>query len=324
MATFRKRAGKWQARIQRKGYPDQTKTFSHRADALAWARMVESDIDRKLNINSGDAEKTTLGALLERYLHEITPNKKGAVEEAYRINAWLRHSMADSFIANLRGADFARWRDQRIQDGKSANTIRLDLAVISNVYTVAKTEWGFESITNPIPNIRSPKLPNGRTRRVDDLELELIISNTDSPFLPTFVILAVETGMRRGELARLEWQHVNFHKKTLWLPDTKNGHERTVPLSSKAIHTLSGLPKAHHGEIFGITAHAMTIAFVRACKRAGFEDLRFHDLRHEAISRFFERGLSLPEVAAISGHKTWAMLTRYTHLKVETFVEKLG
>jgi hypothetical protein len=142
MATFRKRANNWQARIQRKGYPEITKSFSTKADAIAWARHTETELDKGIFINRSEIEKTTLKELLNRYLQEITPNKKGAQNETYRINAWLKEPLTNRFLPNIRSTDFALWRDKRLAQGKSPNTVRLDLAVIANLYNVAKNEWG--------------------------------------------------------------------------------------------------------------------------------------------------------------------------------------
>ena len=130
--------------------------------------------------------------------------------------------------------------------------------------------------------------------------------------------------MRRGEIASLLWANIDLYAGTVLLPNTKNGDERTVPLSSKCIVLLKNLPRRIDGRVFNMTPHAISYAFIRACKRAKLDGLHFHDIRHEAVSRLFERGFSLPEVAAISGHKTWAMLKRYTHLRAEDLAKKLA
>ena len=130
--------------------------------------------------------------------------------------------------------------------------------------------------------------------------------------------------MRRGEIAQLEWQHVDFKKCTALLPDTKNGEKRTIPLNSKCLAILKLLPRNINGRVFNMTPHAISYAFIRACKRAKLNGLHFHDIRHEAITRFFEIGLNVMEVSSISGHKTLQMLKRYTHLRAEELAKKLG
>ena len=139
------------------------------------------------------------------------------------------------------------------------------------------------------------------------------------------VKLALETVMRQGELLRLHWEYIDLNRGTAHLPDTKNGEARTVPLSSTAIAVLRALPRALHGDVFrGVTTEAVKRSYMRAIRRAGIKDLRFHDLRHEATTRLFEKGLNIMEVASITGHKDLRMLRRYTHLKAEDLAQKLG
>jgi integrase len=322
MATFRKRLGKWQARVQRQDYPDQSKTFILRSDAESWARKTEIELDRGIP-NSKANPKTLLKELLIRYKNEITPKKKFVTQEKYRIEVWQKHALANYAISRIKSSDIAKWRDERIKQNKSPNTIRLDLAVLSHLFTIARNEWGFEDLNNPTIHISFPKLPPGKTRRLRDGELELILKNTESNTLNPIVLLAIETGMRRSEISSLEWKYLDLEKKTIVIPLTKNGEVREVPLSEVAINQFLKMDRVSE-RIFPISAHAITVAFRRACRRSEIKDLRFHDLRHEAISRLFEKGLSLAEVAVISGHKTWSMLRRYTHLKAEDLVRKLA
>jgi integrase len=324
MASFRKRSNGWQARIRRKGYPNITKTFSTRSDAIMWARKVESDIDKGAFVSRVEVENTTLAELLIRYLNEITPHKKHFKVEACRIKAWLKNPLSQRYLSTLRTSDFALWRDDRVKEGKSSNTVKLELAIISHLYSIARAEWGFESLENPIRYLRIPKLPSGRTRRVSDSEIQLLISHSCSKELPNILKLAVETGMRRGEIISIKWKAVDILKRTIELKDTKNGESRIVPLSTEALNLLKSIPRRIDGKVFDITAHAITYAFIRACKRAGISDLHFHDLRHEAITRMFEKGLNVMEVGSVSGHKTLQMLKRYTHLRAEELALKLG
>ena len=325
MASFRKRSGSWQARIQHKNYPDITKSFGTKIAAQQWARAIESQITLGIYDLGPKPEDTTLGELLNRYLQNITPYKKGFENETYRINAWLRHPLAKRAISTIRGPDFAIWRDKRLKNGIGASTIRKDLSIISNLYNIAKTEWGFETIVNPIQSIRAPKLPKGRDRRLFSGELQKLMSALEETHeVKVIVQLAIETGMRRAELLSIEWRNVDLKSRYLILPDTKNGESRVVPLSSKALAIFDGIYRGSSANVFRTTPNAVTQAFRRACIRAGLEDLRFHDLRHEATSRFFELGLNTMEVSAITGHKTLSMLKRYTHLKATDLALKLG
>ena len=137
------------------------------------------------------------------------------------------------------------------------------------------------------------------------------------------IILAVATALRVGEILKLEWSDLDKENRLLTLRDTKNGDSRVVPLSPTAFDVLGALPK-NDATLFGTNYHAVKSAWRRLCKRAGINDLRIHDLRREGVSQFFEKGLTLPEVAMLSGHKTKAQVLRYAHSDFSNIVEKLA
>ena len=324
MATIQKRGKTWRAQIRRNGYPAVSRSFDTKADAQTWARELEREMDRGSYIDRSEAESTTLKQALERYLREVTPGKKSADSEIYRIKAWLDRPLAQYALTNIKGADLALHRDQRLADGKSPSTVRNEINLISHLFTIAKKEWGMECLTNPVQNIRMPKERAGRDRRLKTGEEEALLSAAHYP-LKQMIILAVETGMRLGEILSIRWQHIDLSKGTLVLEETKNGERRTVPLSTNARNTLQGLPRQISGRVFpNVTSSAISQSFRRLCQELEIEGLRFHDLRHEAASRLFEKGLDIMEVAAITGHKTLHMLKRYTHLRAEDLAKKLG
>ncbi len=333
MANFRKRGPQqWQAQIRKKGYPPQVRTFSTRAAAERWARAVEHEMDRGSFTSHNEAESTTLAELLERYLAEVTPLKRGAGPESARIRALLRQTLAQRIVAGVRGVDIARYRDERLKV-VSPGTVKRELVVMAHLFEVARREWGIP-IANPVRDIKTPADNKARDRRLqlgsgdqenEETRLLRACRAARNPNLLPIVRLALETAMRQGELLGLRWEHVNIAKRIAHLPETKNGDARTVPLSTTAVETLRSLPRNLNGQVFGgLTSEAVKQSFVRAVRRAGIEDLRFHDLRHEATSRLFERGLNIMEVAAITGHKDLRMLRRYTHLRAEELVKKLG
>lgn len=333
MAAYQKRSGNWRAIITRKGYPRLSRTFDSKADAERWAGEIEGEIRRGVFVDRREAEETTLLEALDRYEREVTPAKKGAAQERQRIRAWKRDQLALRFLASIRGTDLAAWRDKRLAGGASPTTVRNDLAVISHLFTVASKEWGMESLSNPVEKIKVPAAARARDRRLDPEadrdglteETWLLAACDAGPhWLGPMVRLALATAMRQGELLALQWEDIDFNRKVARLHDTKNGDRRDVPLSSAAIKALKDLPRNISGKVFNIGTMAVVHAFQRACKRTGIEDLRFHDLRHEATSRLFEKGLNPMEVAAISGHKTLQMLKRYTHLRAEDLVTRLG
>lgn len=333
MATFRKRgAHQWQAQVRKKGYPRQTKTFDTRAAAEVWARATEAEMDRGAFISRVEAESTTLDELLERYQREITPLKKGAVPETHRLLALRRHPLAVRIVATIRGVDMARYRDERLKKVLPA-TVKKDLELLSHVFEVARREWGVY-VQNPVRDIKLPSPSKPRDRRLqrgndeeDGEEARLLKAcrKARNPFLLPMVQLALETAMRQGELLSLRWEHIDLMRRTAYLPDTKNGESRTVPLSTAAIKVLGDLPRSLDGQLFPrLTTEAVKRAYMRAIRSAGIQDLHFHDLRHEATTRLFEKGLNIMEVATITGHKDLRMLRRYTHLQAEDLAKKLG
>jgi integrase len=200
--------------------------------------------------------------------------------------------------------------------------VRLELALPSHMFEVARREWNMEDLVNPVKAIWKPKVPRGRARRLQaGEEARLLLASP--PRLVPVVKLAIETGMRRSELAGLTWRDVDLDARVIHLEDTKNGDSRDVQLSSRALAVLEGLPRGGP-TVFQVTPDWATKAFVKAARTAGLRNIRFHDLRHEATSRLFELGLNVVEASSITGHKSLQMLKRYTHLKAADLVVKLG
>jgi len=333
VATFRKRGPRqWQAQIRKKGHPLQTKTFETRAAAETWSRSIEYEMDQGLFVSRVEAETTTLKELLQRYLEEVTPLKKGAEPESARIRALLRNPLTQRYVAGIRGVDIACFRDERLRKVCPA-TVKRDLVIISHLFEVARKEWGIH-VQNPVRDIKLPPHAKARERRLqvdvikgehEEEQLFKACRNARNRFLLPIVRLALETAMRQGELVSLRWENIDLNRRVAHLPDTKNGESRAVPLSTTATSVLRMLPRSINGQVFpGLTAEAIKRSYIRAVRRAGIEDLRFHDLRHEATTRLFEKGLNIMEVASITGHKDLRMLRRYTHLRAEDLARKLG
>ncbi|MBF0169421.1 MAG: site-specific integrase [Alphaproteobacteria bacterium] len=338
MATFQQRSGKWRAIVRRKsksGYKAISKTFLSKEEAVEWAVLKEGDRFRGAYVDSREAERTTLEEALDRYESEITPSKKGAKQERLRIAAWKRSDLAMRPLATIRGTDLASWRDTRLADDVSPTTVRNDLALISHLFTIAIKEWGMESLTNPVTKMRLPRAAKARDRRlVEGEEKKLLAACEASPckLLAQAVRIALETAMRQGEILSLTWPQVNLKRRFAKLKDTKNGEDRNVPLSPQAVAVFKEMLTAHgeevevlpRGPVFPIKQDSLVHFYRKVVKDAGIEDLTFHDLRHEATSRLFERGVfTEKEVAEFTGHKTPAMLWRYTHLKAEDLAKKM-
>lgn len=324
MAYFEKRGDSWRAQIRRKGHPTLSATFDSKADAQRWAAEVEGDMSRARFVDVREAEQTTIAQALKRYRREISDHKKGARQEGVRIDRWLDHPLANKSLATLKSSDLAEYRDARAKAGAATATIRLDLAIISHLYTIAAKEWGIEGLANPCKSLRMPKGSKERTRRPTTEELSRVYAAAAhiQAELPVIIELAADTAMRRTELVTLRRAQVKG--RVAYLEDTKNGERRAVPLSSRALELLKSLPVRMDGRYFSLSPQSVSNYFPRACAAAGVIGLRYHDLRHEATSRLFERGFTMMEVASITGHKTLSMLKRYTHLSPHDLAEKLG
>lgn len=328
MACIRKRSNKWQVQVRRMGFRPAVRSFLSRADAERWSRQVEVGIDRRdLPPDTQSLSKITIGDLLTRYKAEVTPRKRSAEKEDSFLNAFLRNSPEVRLRLSETNAEvFSRYRNRRLREVGPAS-VRRELATLQHVFSVAIREWNVPIRQNPVATIDKPLAPPSRTRRISKDEIDKLFAaakKTRTPLLIPLFHMAIATGMRRGELLRLCWRDIDREVRTLHIPITKNGHPRTIPLSPEALAALNNAPKLDPEWVFPTTPNALRLAWVRLTKRAGVKDLHFHDLRHEAISRFFERGLSVPEVALISGHRDPRMLFRYTHLRAEDVAKKLA
>ena len=305
----------------------RAKSFDSKADAERWARSLEAEVDRcGVLPDTRLAENTALSEILTRYRDEITPRKRSAVSETARINGILRRPICYRTLTLLSTADLAGYRDERLKTVSPATVVR-ELNTISHAIDTARREWGIHLAQNPCKLVRRPAPPRGRMRRLVADEERILLAAADagrSAYMRPLIVLAIETGMRRGELLTLEWKHVDLERRVAHLPLTKNGDPRDVPLSTRAIEVLRALKAGDTGRVFAVAPNAVRLGWERLVRRAGLVDLHFHDLRHEAVSRLFERGLNIVEVSAISGHKEMRMLQRYTHLRAEDLANRLG
>lgn len=327
MATFRKRGNlQWEARVRRKGYPTTCKTFEIKADAEAWARSIEAEMDKGAFVTRKEAESTTLGELLQRYLEEKVPSMADPVRDGDRVKFIQKRPIALRILSTIRGKDIAAFIKDRASEGVGENTIRLDCGLLSRVFNYARRNLGMESLSNPVELVEKPKAPPGRVRRISKQEMEQLLACASPLSFQAIVRFAVESAMRRSEIASLVWEHVDLAQRTAYLPKTKNGEERTVPLSPTALEILEQAKLGRTGNsVFSMGADAITQAMERARKKAGIENLHFHDLRHEAISRLFEEtDLDVMEIKSISGHRSLQMLARYSHLRAHHLAHRLA
>lgn len=244
MATIRKLRGRWQAQVRRRGMAPRAKNFDQKAVSEKWARSLESKLDRcGMLPDTRVAETTTLRSILERYMTEISPRKRSAHTEISRIKALLRRPLCHRTLALLSTSDLATYRDERLRSVSPSTVIR-ELNTISHAIDTAMRDWDVYLHRNPCKLVRRPSLPRGRNRRLRDDEEQRLLDAADSGrniYMRDLIVLAIETGMRRGELLSLDWQHVDLETQIAHLPMTKNGESRDVPLSSRAREPLLNL-----------------------------------------------------------------------------------
>jgi len=357
MATLRKRGPyQWEAQVRRRGWPAQSKTFESRAEAEAWAQMIESEMARGVWLDRSEAESTTLRELLDRYEREVTPRKRSAEREKSFLTTWRQTHLAARMVSTIRGSDVALLRDDWLKEMAPASVLRR-LQVLSHVFNTARKEWGMESLANPVELITKPSPNNERERRVASEELELIIAATGSRYLPALLRIAVQSAVRRGELIGLLWEHVHLDGNAphLHLPLTKNGDARNVPLLPEVVEAIREWRRAVvaeleaqgkgveplRGRVFPIRADAVTRAFGRARDRARatyeaeceqaekpvdeqfLTDLTFHDCRHEATAQLATL-VGGTDLAKITGHRDPRMLMRYYHPTPEELSAKIA
>lgn len=382
------RNGSWYCRIRRKDV-DIARSFDLRSVAELWEKQVIAAIDagtfkrvdwvgehgeiakRKAaakaealaNVNSKPVREITFGEALERYRNTVTTKKKGEREESLKIGKWMRDPLANRRLSDLDSADFASWRDERLEDAKPA-TVRQYLAIASHVFTIARKEWRIK-LENPLDDVAKPTVSNARSRRLTEEEESCLLFAIDNPtvidgeespyidpkiqfnqYIGAIVRFAAESAMRQSEILALEWRHVDLKNRTVTIADSKNGDKFvTIPISpiaAEILKSMQGGARNIHGHVFPTTSRALDQSWKRAIARAKrnyvaecrktekilhnafLEDFRFHDLRHEATSRLFESGLELMEVAAVTRHKDLSMLQRYTHLNAQKLARKMA
>ncbi len=346
MASIKNRGpNAWQVRIRRAGYPTVTETFDSERKAQKWAEKSEGEMKNGTFINSGLGRRILLCDLIEEYLDDHCSDKKSYVSDRSYANNIIR-KLGQFAVVNLTLKDVKAFRTARLKYVLLEDADEYELkeiiatnkrekrvgpnSVIHELKFLAKAiDYGVQhkSIVlpdkNPARVVKKPKRPQERIRRLSKEERDLLSKHTTAPWLPDLIDFAIESCMRRGELARMRWGDEDLELRTLDIKITKNGESRTIPLSNKAAGILKSLPAHENGLVWGVSADRITQAFSEARGAAGIEDLHFHDLRHEGISRLFERGLNTMEAASISGHRDLRELKRYTHIKPTHLVERL-
>ncbi|MEM7254567.1 MAG: site-specific integrase [Pseudomonadota bacterium] len=333
-------AGRWKAVIRKTGWPTLSKTFRTKRDAMDWSRRTEDEMVRGVYVDRTGAERMTLETALTRYLSEVSPTKRpGSAKRDHTSADAIGPKLGAYTLVALTPDVIASYRDERLSEGKAADTVRIELNLLSHLFNTAIREWRVGLLYNPVTNVRKPSPGAGRNRRlIGDEEARLLAACAahTNPMLGWLVKAALYTGMRAGEIQTLRRDQVDVTRRIVTLEQTKNGSARTVPLSIPAtrlfLDVLNNPLQPDDTDLLfwgepGRDGHRRPYEFRPAWKsalrRADISGLRFHDLRHEAVSRLVEAGLGDQEVASISGHKSMQMLRRYTHLRAEDLVHRL-
>ncbi|MGI6458542.1 MAG: tyrosine-type recombinase/integrase [Candidatus Hydrogenedentales bacterium] len=341
MATITKRRRRngtiaFRAQIRMKGRPAVSATFARLTDARAWCAATEAAIREGRYFSDAEARRHSLAEAIARYERDILPRKRGTWSEGQRqqLEFW-KARLGSLCLADVTPAAITEARDalaaSPVRQGKtvkprSAGSVNRHLAVLSHLFTVACNDWGWLEY-NPMRKVSRLREPRGRVRFLDDAEREALLREcraSKNTMLHDVVLLAITTGMRRAEILGLAWDNVDFGRRLVLVEHSKNDERRSVPLVGAAFDALlerSRIRRLDSPLVFpgrrrrgGARPAHIQNAWKAALKRAGIDDFRFHDLRHTAASYLAMSGATLPEIAAILGHRTLQMVQRYAHL----------
>jgi|TARA_B100000315_G_scaffold238822_1_gene256989 integrase len=284
MAHIRKRKGRFTVEVRRKHGQRLYRTFDLKSDGLSFAKEAELQIQQNRFRDISEASKTTLKIVLHRYLREIIKNKADKKRERSKYNVILRHGICNKILTELRTSDFAKYRDERIEQGMSNSTINRELSAIRVAIQTSIDEWDCWLPENPVKS--SIKLTENPAceRRLKAGEYEKLMiackrhTKWSSPSIywcPT-INWAIETGMRLSEQLFLRWENLDLNKRTAFLPAemTKTKRSRTVALTDKALEVLKEIPRHINGNVFPMSLNYHNRGWRALCKRAGVEGLR--------------------------------------------------
>lgn len=337
MASISKSGKNWRAQVVIKGIRD-SKTFSTKAEAVAWSAARETEIREQKG--TGIVAGKTYGDMFDRYEKEVSRTKRGYRWEATRLNAIGETIVGGRKIKDMLASESApdfwgKWRDQRLAGtdqvkAVKGSTVNRDLNLLSHVFSTAQKEWAWLA-QSPTTAVRRPKNPGGRDRRPSQDEIDRLcmamgfdeaMATTKTQRAAIAFLFAIETAMRAGEICAL--RPVDVAGRVARLPMTKNGTKRDVPLSTRAVELLKLLPAVDDDKpMFDLTAASLDALFRKAKTAAMVDGLTFHDSRHEAITRLAKK-LNVLELARMVGHRDLRMLQIYYNETAEEIANKLS
>ena len=321
MGSTEKRLGKFHARVRKGPYRNNalTKTFTSRVEAKKWIRDIESKLDKSDFIAKQNINYPTLKGLMNEYLSKVSKQKASYETDIANFKTFsLLFEDLNIPINKLNARMFARFRDRYMEDHKASTYQRL-MSSIKHMWKVARTEWEYP-LDDILGKVRTPKRGNPRDRRLSIEEYNKILygNHTDYEFR-NLILLVLATGLRLGEISGIQREHIDGN--TLLIPKRKNGDTNVkVPLSDKALQVLKNMELP-----IKLKKRGIQIKWQRLIKRYEIEDLHFHDLRHEAISKYLENGVSIQDVQVLSGHRDIRVLMRvYANLRPKEVANKLN
>jgi integrase len=322
MASIQRNGARWRVQLYVQGVRDSA-SFATRQEAAQWALQREAELTGKR------LPDRTLADAMAKYAREVAPTHKGARWEAVRLKALGEHPIASRKLAGLAGSDFAAWRDKRLQAVKPG-TVARELTLLRSVLESCRRDWQWIR-ENPLTDVRWPKTPPGRARRISPSEVEAMAralgvwdslpAETATQRVGLAFLFALETAMRAGEIMALRRADVFLGSRYLVLPRTKNGDRREVPLTSRAVEILKALPEGE-GPMFGLV-DSQRDALWRKARPAALADLHFHDTRSEAIWRLSKK-LDVLQLARMIGHRDPKSLMHYYNESAADMALRLG
>jgi integrase len=332
----------WQAQVRKKGYPPQIKTFARKTDAERWAKMVEHQMEAALWKDAKEASRVTLSEALGRYLTGVTIRKRSATQARENLSArHLKEAMGRLSLVQVTPEKLSDYRDKRLKS-VSAHSVRLELALLSNLFNIAAREWSFLGLDNPVRKVSRPKIPEGRCPVLSEEQIKGLLAECrkgTTKLLYPFVLLALHTGCRSMELRGLRWSQVDLEGNFISLigSETKTHRARAIPLTPAAKEILRDLAEDQKIEkVVHLNGHSaglvfpsrgdsskprdMHMSFDRAVRKAGLDHLpgagklRIHDLRHLCGTFLVMNGVDLETIRDILGHRDLATTQRYLHV----------
>ena len=340
MATFRKRSGSWQAQVRVAGGL-QSKTFGSKAEAKLWAATVELALADPSNIKSAHCAVD----VLIKYLDEITPTKANPDNERIVLEAMMRHEWTQIPLHKLTSSDLVRFRNLRNRQA-SPSTFNTQWAIVKSAMAVARNDWKWDVPLELFVSLKLHRVVDRDVPRITNQQVQKLLEAADTSrnnYIKPMMILALETGMRRGETLQMTWSMIDLETGWIKLPGriTKSNKSRQIPISPKAESALLEIKALKEKgklvnrrnvfvdtdvweeRVLPITKESLRACWERVRAKAGLNHLHWHDWRHEAISRLFELGLTVPEVQSISGHATIDQLQRYSHPAASSIFAKV-